>query len=341
MANTGSLLPNSSDWAAAPSLSHAAQAAGYLALAALATQGTLAHLPAPSGLFLFFVAVLLAAVRMGFWIGIANAFAAFALYNFLFVLPFFTFAIEKPGDLLILAVFLVVAGLTGFLAGRLRDEVNAARSRATVLEDLSSFAGDLATAEDGTSIDALLRRYASSLAKGPAVILTPLGDGFGPQDALDGLDIQAAERAFRRQTPQDAPQAGQQGGRFAFVPLVQDGAVVLVLGHPRLDNDRGDREVPERAIEVICHQANLAIGRLRLARTAEDAHFRAAREAMRAALLTSLSHDLRTPLATILGAITSLRELADHLPPEARDDLALAIEQEAGGCRIMSTTCCK
>lgn len=67
----------------------------------------------------------------------------------------------------------------------------------------------------------------------------------------------------------------------------------------------------------------------RLAKTAEKAHFRAAREAKRAALLTLLSRDLCTPLATMLGAITSLRELAEHLSPGARDDLALAIEQEA------------
>lgn len=86
-------------------------------------------------------------------------------------------------------MFLAVAGLTGLLAGRLREEVNAARSRATVLKDLSSFASDLVTTEDGTSIETQLRRYASSLADGPAVTLTPLGNGFGPKDPLDGLDI--------------------------------------------------------------------------------------------------------------------------------------------------------
>jgi two-component system, OmpR family, sensor histidine kinase KdpD len=329
MADTGSLLPDTRGWAAAPTLPRALGAISFLALAALTTHLTQDSLPEPSGLFVFFVAVLLASVRYGFWIGVASAIAAFATFNFLFVHPRYTFAIASPGDLLVLAEFLGVAGLTGFLAGRLREEANAAMTRAEVLEALSAFASDLAKVDGLDAIRATMSRHVSALALGPVVVLQPLAEGFAPDSGLDAEDLQAAERALRRQRREDPPRAGQEGGRFAFLPLIQAGEVVLILGHPPLGPDRADHAVREQAIEVICRQANLAIERLHLAKTAEDARTSATREALRAALLTSLSHDLRTPLATILGAITSLRELGDTLPPEARDDLALAIEEEA------------
>lgn len=102
----------------------------------------------------------------------------------------------------------------------------------------------------------------------------------------------------------------------------------MVLGYHRFAADRADQVVRAQAIEVICQQANLALERLRFAKSAEEARTSATRDSLRAALLTSLSHDLRTPLATILGAITSLRQLGESLSPAARDDLALAIEEE-------------
>lgn len=328
MVNTGPLLPNDQGWATAPTLPRALGAALFLAIAALATHLTLDNLPAPTGLFLFFAAVLLASVRFGFWIGIGSAVAAFALFNFLFVPPLYTFAIAKPSDLLVLAEFLGVAGLIGFLAGRLREEANAATSRATVLEVLSTYAAELAEASGPEAIQSALTRHASALALGPALVLLPQAERLLPNPVLDATDLQAAERAFRRQTPQDSTQLGQQGGRFAFLPLLQSGEVVLVLGYHRLAADRADLDVRVQAIEVICRQATLAFERLRFAKTAEEARTSATRDSLRAALLTSLSHDLRTPLATILGAITSLRQLGEALPPDARDDLALAIEEE-------------
>ena len=323
------LLQPTQGWATPPTLPRILRAAAFLAAATLATHFLRGTLPEAAGLFLYFIAVLIASVRYGFWIGIGSAVAAFGVFNFLFVQPLYTFAIAKPEDLLILAGFLGVAGLTGFLAGRLREEANVATSRAAVLEVVSTFAADLAEATDTGAIEAALIQHASVLAMGSAITLHPQTDRLTPHPTLDAADLQAAERAFHRQTAQDSTQAGQQGGRFSFLPLVQADAVVLVLGYHRIAAELADRPVREQAIEVICHQANLALERLCLAKTAEDARTSATREALRAALLTSLSHDLRTPLATILGAITSLRQLADTLPAAARDDLAVAIEQEA------------
>ncbi len=174
MADEASLLPDTHGWAAAPTLPSALWSVLFLALAALTTYLTQDNLPEPSGLFVFFVAVLLASVRFGFWIGVASALAAFATFNFLFVHPLYTFAIAKPGDLLVLAEFLGVAGLTGFLAGRLREEANAATTRAEVLEVLSAFAADLAKVDGLPAIRATLSQHVAALVPGPVVVLQPL-----------------------------------------------------------------------------------------------------------------------------------------------------------------------
>ena len=136
--------------------------------------------------------------------------------------------------------------------------------------------------------------------------------------------------------PQDAAEPGQQSGRFTFLPLMQQGQVVLVLGYHRLDAQRSDRFARAAAIEVICHQANLALERLRFAQAAEDARTSATREQLRAALLTSLSHDLRTPLARS-PACASWVPLCH--PPRVTI-WRWRLRKKHSGWRVTSTTCC-
>src|SRR5690606_26063182 len=125
-----------------------------------------------------------------------------------------------------------------------------------------------------------------------------------------------------------APAQGWNGQRLSFYPLQVEGSPGPVLGHARLAPDRRDRDLRERTIEVMLRQAEQALHRLSLAQAAEAERRRAAAEETRAALLASLSHDLRTPLATILGAVTTLRELGVTLPPDSQADLLAAIEEE-------------
>jgi two-component system sensor histidine kinase KdpD len=85
----------------------------------------------------------------------------------------------------------------------------------------------------------------------------------------------------------------------------------------------------EQVLEAIVRQGRVAMERARFASEAAQARATAERESLRASLLSSLSHDLKTPLATIVGAVTSLRQLGNILQEEARSDLLLAIEEEA------------
>lgn len=330
------LPPDDRRWSTAPRLGGFLGAALLLALVTLAADKLHTLLPENVSILLFLTAVLVSAAVFGFWVGIASAVGAIAAFNYLFVEPHFTLHIAQPQDLITLAVFLLAAGLTGLLAGRLREQVDAAKGRAAALEVVSQVSGDLAGAASAEDVARIALRHLNDLSQGPAVALAPQGDQLGllaatPQGYLpDASDLDAADIAFRRRRAEFAAARGWSGSRLSFHPLGTVGARVIVLGHARLDPDRRDREWRETGIDVVLRQSEQALQRLALAEAAEAERRRALSEETRAALLSSLSHDLRTPLATILGAVTTLRELGATLPPASQTDLLAAIEEESG-----------
>lgn len=319
----------------APRLRGLFGAAMVLGLAAGVTLALRGIIGDTAGIMLFLTAVLVNAVRCGFWIGLTSAFAAFATFNYLFVEPRFTFNVTHPQDLISLAVFLLVAGLTGLLAGRLREQRDAAQGRATVLTVLSQVSTELGVADQPAAILAAALRHLAAVAPGPAMVLTREGtqmqltaalpDTFEPQ----AIDLQAADQAARHGRTEFATAAGWNGSAFTFVPVASGGSAAYVLGHTRLATDLPDLSYREEAVTVIRRQTEQALQRQAFAESATHERRRAEAESLRAALLASLSHDLRTPLATILGAVTTLRDLGSALPAPAQADLLEAIEQEA------------
>jgi two-component system sensor histidine kinase KdpD len=278
--------------------------------------------PPGSIALIFLVAVLFSAALSGVWTGLVASGLAFLAYNFFFVEPVLTFRVAHAEDFLALGVFVLVAGLTGTLAGRLREQATAAEERARLLEHLSGLSNALGTAVSEDEARAALLNGLHQLTGAKALIVDKRL-AVDPPLGLD--DMQAADRALRRRSSQIAAAAGWSGGRTSFYPLVSDQSDPLVAGVSAL------RHTPERdkAVVSAIEQAGAAITRLRFAREADEARKKAEREGLRSALLSSLSHDLKTPLATILGSVTTLRELANTLPRHARDDLLQAIEEDA------------
>ena len=298
--------------------------AGSLLMAVLAGMAAMSlrtYAPPGSVALIFLVSVLLSAVLFGVWTGIFAAVLAFLGYNFFFVEPVLTLRVAHAEDFLALGVFVLVAGLTGTLAGRLREQATAAQERARLLEDLSGLSNALgASATEQEARQALLRAL-HQLTGEPALILdrTLMSDPpLGPDD------MQTAERALRHSSPQSAAAPGWSGGLYSFHPLVAGQEAPLIAGY----QSTGRSNERDRAVSSAIEQSGAVIARLRLADEAGEARLTAERERLRAALLSSLSHDLKTPLATILGSVTALRQLSHALPEGARDDLLEAIEEE-------------
>lgn len=326
------LLAGQQGWRAPPTAGGVIGAAVLVGATLVAGHALQNVLPRASLSLIFLVAVLLSALTSGFWTGLLAALLAFFGYNFFFVEPLHTFSVARPEDALALAVFLIVAAMTGLLAGGVRGEANAARERADALELLCAYSAELSAANSDAAIEAALLRHLANASGGPVVTLKDDGAQLRlvaaspPGQTIDPADLLAADWVSRRAQALPATATGWSGNSFSFHPLKRGAAVVSVYG---VVEDPDDGEAAQIA-ETMLRQGEIALERVAFARDAEDARAMAEQERIRSALISSISHDLRTPLATILGSVTSLRELGEAMPAEARADLLLAIEEETG-----------
>ncbi|HEY0275889.1 MAG TPA: DUF4118 domain-containing protein [Paenirhodobacter sp.] len=322
-------------WMPTPRLHQLLGAVGVLIVAGLAVSLLRQWMPENVGLLVFLTAVLINSAAFGFWIGLLSAIGALATFNFFFVEPHYTFFAARPQDLVTLLAFLLAAGLTGFLAGRLREQVDAARGRADVLEVLSAATTDLAGAASAAEIVGLSARHISALSHGPVVVVRRSDEGLRaivaapPSFQAAAIDLQAAEQALNRGQVEFATAEGWTGSRMNFHPVPAARNAAHAFGHLPIGTEWRDHSYREQAITSVLQQAAAALDRLVLTQKAEEGRVARDRQALRAALLSSLSHDLRTPLATILGSVTTLRDLRHSLPPAAQEDLFNATEEEA------------
>lgn len=305
-----------------------AGAAGAVVVAMIVGDRLTAVLPPAYVVSVFLVAVLAAAAAFGLWSGIVAAIASFFAFNFFFVEPLYTFSVADPRDVFALGVFLAAAVLTGGLAGRLRETADAARTRADTLARLHGFAERVSATTGVDEIRALVARHLAACVGGAAVVVDRRGapdacEAWPTPVTLDAAERRAVERIFAGSLP-----AGVSADtRFAFRPLVTADGIVAVVGL-RPDAPAATTLDDTPGLAALLDQAAVALERARFAEERAAATAAAEEERLRSALLASISHDLRTPLATILGSVTSLRQLGDRMDPEDRADLLAAIEEE-------------
>ena len=283
----------------------------------------------------FLTAVLVSAIRFGLFPSLFACLVSVLAYNFFFLPPIYTFTIADPENVVALFFFLVVAVIASNLAGRTRNQVLTARSRARTTEALFAFSRKLAGI--GT-LDDLLWVTVSQIAlmlKLRVVLLLPEGDGlavragYPPEDQLDEADLAAARWSWAHNRAAGRGADTLPGARWLFLPFRTGRGAVGVLGIER--DEPGPLLTPDgrRLLDALADQAALAIERITLAEAIDRARVMAETERLRAALLTSISHDLRTPLATIIGSLTSLRSYGASYDDKTRDEFMATIQAEA------------
>jgi two-component system sensor histidine kinase KdpD len=179
-------------------------------------------------------------------------------------------------------------------------------------------------------------QIAASL-KADAMFLLPGDDGklelaaaFPPGDVIEEAERGAAQWSLDRGRPAGRGADTLPGGRRLFLPLRTTSGTIGVVGlGPGQRPDIVLTPDERRLLDALMDQAAVAIERVRLASQMDEARVSAETDRLRAALLTSLSHDLKTPLTSILGAANSLREYGDMFDKKARADLLRTIEEEA------------
>lgn len=292
-------------------------------------------LTATSVSMVYLTAVLVTAAAFGRGPSLFASLAAVTAYNFFFLPPIYSLVIADPENVVALFFFLMAALIASNLAARMRAQTLAARERFRVTEQLYSFARKLAAT---TALDDLLWATAHQVAamlKLRVVLLLPEGDGlavragYPPEDRLDEGNLAAAQWAWRTDKPAGRGSENLPGAAWLFIPLRTGRGPVALIG---LESDRpGPLLTPDqrRLLDALGDQAALAIERVNLARDLDRSRIQAETERLRAALLTSISHDLRTPLSSILGAATSLESYGTMLGEAGRRELLGTIRSEA------------
>lgn len=282
---------------------------------------------------LYLSAVLAAGVLYGLRPALAAATVAFLTYNFLFLEPRYTFLIGSPTDILTLIVFWAVASVTGGLAGRVRDQAQRAQRRASAVSALLAASQALADAEDRLETAQVLAEQTAAAAGGKAIVLLPMGEDLTPVagaptlDQLDAATLAAARWAWERGEPAGfgtgtLPQTG-----WTFRPLQGVRSRAGVAGVEADAVAPGSDE--ERLALALLDQGAVALERAQLAGDAVESETLRRTDRFRGALMNSVSHDLRTPLSTVLGAATTLIDFGPTMKPEVRRDLLLSIREEA------------
>lgn len=307
--------------ARAPLMPFLASAVAVL-LVGLAAQALTRFVSLPHVAVVFIAPVVLSATLWGVWPAVTAALLSVAAGSFFFYSPIFDFRVTEPQDVADLAVFLIVAVFTGRLAANVRAQALEARRRQERLSALLEFANRLSAAGGDAELRRVIVEHLASVVGRPIHLLEADGARLAvtaalpPGEALPAEVLAAAEHALAGagETPAgwrldrlDAAHGpvGMLAARVSARPPDADYAAAL-LGH-----------------------AALALERERLRRDIGEARLKMQGEALREALLGSISHDLQTPLAGILGSVTALQTMSDHASAATRTELMATIREEA------------
>src|SRR6201747_2593269 len=283
----------------------------------------------------FLTAVVGVAARYGLWPSLLASVAASLCYNFFFLPPVYTFTITDPTNVAAFFFFMLIAMLVSNVAARVRTQAVSAIGRVRTTESLYAFSRKLA----GTAtLDDVLWTTAYQTAlmlKVRVVLLLPedgvitVKAGYPPEDELDKADLAAANWAWGNDRPAGRGSDTLPGAKRLFLPMRTGRRAIGVIG---IDDDRsGPLLTPDqrRLLDALVDQGALAIERVQLVEDMDRVKRTVESDRLRAALLTSISHDLKTPLASVLGSASTLRDFSKALSDAEKADLLSTIIDES------------
>ncbi len=313
-----------------------------LGLVTLAVAALESQIAVPDASSMYLLAVVGIGIAFGTTPAILTAVGAFVVYDFLFTEPRFSLTVHDPGEWLNLLLLLVVGAVVGQLAGRQRDRAEQALARereARALFKVSfALSGRRDTTEALASIVATIRNETRM-----SRVWVVLGEAIAADTTGSRLASAPAVHAVLRRRPGDEPAAwvlvhvpgaaagaGRDGAETAF-------RVAIITGERTYGSLWGSRPrdlgVPDagetRVLGAAADQLGGALERDRLAREATSAEVSRRSDALKSALLDSVSHDLRTPLASIRAAAGTLMDPEVEWPADQRRTLAASIDHEA------------
>ena len=284
---------------------------------------------------LYLLTVVVAAIYLGRGPAILASFLGVLAFDFLFITPYLTFVVSDTQYIITFIALFFVGVVISQLTARAREQAEAAHQRETETAELYALSRDLAITRQLDGILQVLIRHVERTFGRNTVILLPENDHLIVRLAstdlkLDENEIAVADWVYRHGDPAGRHTNTLPAALFRYLPLEAPRGVVGVLGVQGPEPAGPDLTPQQRRLmEAFASQAALAVERVQFAEQARQAQLLQATEKLQTALLNSVSHDLRTPLVSITGALTSLDEQAENLDEVNRKSLIVTAREEA------------
>lgn len=288
----------------------------------------------PNLAIFYMLAVVFSAVRWGRWAVIINAVASVLLFDFFFIQPSHSFVIGDVWYLITLVGLLTVGLIVSTLMVATREEARAARRREMRVSALYSFTQSLASGNELNQILDAVARHFVEIFQRPIVVLLPAAEGLIVRFTSAELVFDQGENKIASWVFENGQEAGRgtanfSGSRIRYRPLKTGHGIVGVIGFQTKNSK--DLLPPDQRelLGIFLDQTALALTRADLATKAKRAEVLQEADKLQRALLNSVSHNLRTPLASVLGVLNTILEDASLLDVPTQQSLLKTAQDEA------------
>jgi two-component system, OmpR family, sensor histidine kinase KdpD len=296
---------------------------GLVVVATLVAESSNSLTAASSLTLMFLVAVVVSARRYGLWPALFTTVLSVLCWDFFFTRPYYSLFMSDPRDVVALVVFLIVSLIVGGMTAQIKRQNEQLASQAQSMSWLYRLSQEISLLPTVDEIASFAASRIAGLLNAEAVVCLRGHDNadylvFPPQIRLTPEEIAAATVAGSDET---------KGGRYDFLPLMTLQGHIGSVGLSKPASSISSDERPK--LDALLNQVAIAIERAWLEHDIEHARMVAETERLRNALLTSVSHDLRTPLTTIIGALSTLEGTENLVNPSARSRLVSTARDEA------------
>ncbi len=284
----------------------------------------------------YLLGVVFVASRTGKGPSLFTALLSVAAFDFFFVTPYYTFAVSDARYFITFTVMFVVSFVVSRLTLRVRQQAEAARLRERRTAALYNLSRDLVRERGVMRLSEIAMKHIGEVFDSQISILLP-DDQNRLAAATSGTfaffpgqqELSVAQWVYEHRQPAGLGSDTLPGAKALYLPLIASGGVIGVIGI--LPKSAQDGFEPEQFhyLEAFANQTAIAIERSFLGEAAQRALLKAETESLRNTLLSSISHDLRTPLSAITGAATTLLQRDVMLDTDSRLDLVKTIQEEA------------
>ncbi|MEO8392071.1 MAG: sensor histidine kinase KdpD [Chloroflexota bacterium] len=274
------------------------------------------------------------ATRYGRGPSVISSFLSVLAFDFFFVTPFFTFAVSDTEYLITFAVMLLVALTISDMTVRIKEQAEAARERERRTFTSYQMSREFANTSSVEDLIQIAIRHMQDVFRSQVVILLP--DTSGELQFHGSDEVQSKFSEQERGVARWAYDRGQLAGRGTqtlpgsvglYLPLSTSNGTVGILGVYASEEQTIFSPDQLHLLETFTNQTSLAIERARLSEESEQTQLQIETERMRNSLLSSVSHDLRTPLAAITGATSSVLQHKDKLDSRSSELVQIAYEE--------------